>query len=510
MLPGRTLGEMNQPMVGGLPEGIVIASNRGPVAFQRGPDGELLARRGAGGLVTALTHIMVDTGGLWLASAMTPGDREVVKRHGAQPVEVPVEHGSLRLRYLTFERETFDRYYNRISNWMFWLLQHSLWNLPEHPRFDHQTRLSWEAYRSVNHRFAEALAEEIGGQGRERPVVLHDYHLMLVAPRLRTLVPDAFIYHFTHIPWCQPDMMRVLPARIGIETLEGMLATDLLGFQTARWARNFMWCCHELLQAEVDFAGGVVTYLDRAVRVRHYPISVDADALRAVTIAPETVAFKAWVDEILEGRKLVLRIDRMELSKNIVRGLRAFEELLREHPEWRGRVTHLALLYPSRRALWEYRAYEAEVLDTTDRINTELGTDDWQPIVLVNEDNYPRALAALTRYDVLLVNPIADGMNLVSKEGPAVNRNDGVLVLSRNAGAWYELGHAALTVNPYDVSEMADALHSALTMQPEDRRNRADLLREVVERNNPWKWLGHQLDDILPYLTRAPRPAESL
>src|ERR1051326_1301325 len=373
MLPGRTLGEMNQPMVGGLPEGIVIASNRGPVAFQRGPDGELLARRGAGGLVTALTHIMVDTGGLWLASAMTPGDREVVKRHGAQPVEVPVEHGSLRLRYLTFERETFDRYYNRISNWMFWLLQHSLWNLPEHPRFDHQTRLSWEAYRSVNHRFAEALAEEIGGQGRERPVVLHDYHLMLVAPRLRTLVPDAFIYHFTHIPWCQPDMMRVLPARIGIETLEGLLATALPGFQTARWARNFMWCCHELLQAEVDFAGGVVTYLDRAVRVRHYPISVDADALRAVTIAPETVAFKAWVDEILEGRKLVLRIDRMELSKNIVRGLRAFEELLREHPEWRGRVTHLALLYPSRRALWEYRAYEAEVLDTTDRINTELG-----------------------------------------------------------------------------------------------------------------------------------------
>ncbi|HYR62792.1 MAG TPA: trehalose-6-phosphate synthase [Actinomycetota bacterium] len=487
-----------------LPRGLVIASNRGPVAFQRGPDGELVPRRGAGGLVTALTHVMARTGGLWMAAAITPGDREMVRRQGNTPVEVPVDQGTIRLRYLTFERDTYDRYYNRISNWMFWFLQHSMWNLPTQPRFDHQTRISWDAYRAVNRRFAEALAEEVADAGGATPVVLNDYHLMLVAPHLRALVPDSFVFHFTHIPWCQPDLMRVLPAHIGVETLEGMLANDLLGFQTIRWARNFMWCCQELLRADVDVESGLVRYQDRETRVRHYPISVDVDSLLAATAPEQAAEHIAWLEGILEGRKLVLRIDRLELSKNVVRGLRAFEELLREHPEWQGNATHVALLYPSRRALSEYRAYEAEVLDTSDRINAELGTDDWQPIVIVNEDNYPRALASLTRYDVLLVNPIADGMNLVSKEGPAVNRNDGVLVLSRNAGSWYELGHAALTVNPYDVSEMADAIHTALTMDPEERRVRAELLAEVVERNNPWKWLSHQLEDISPYLRRTP------
>src|SRR3989440_912195 len=485
-------------LVDGLPRGLVIASNRGPVAFQRGPAGELTPRRGAGGLVTALTHVMAGTGGLWMAAAITPGDREMVRRNGDSPFDVPVDQGVIKLRYLLFERETYDRYYNRVSNWMFWFLQHSLWNLPQHPRFDHQTRISWESYREVNHRFAEALAEEVGAAGGATPVVLHDYHLMLVAPRLRSLVPDAFVYHFTHIPWAQPDLMSVLPARMCVETMEGMLANDLLGFQTTRWARNFMWCCREILRADVDLEGGMVRYGGRETKVRHYPISVDVDALRSIAGSDEAAGYLAWLDDVLDGRKLVLRIDRMELSKNVVRGLRAFEELLKDHPEWRGRVTHVALLYPSRRALWEYRAYEAEVLDTCDRINSELGTDDWQPIVIINEDNYPRAIAALTRYDVLLVNPIADAMNLVSKEGPAVNRNDGVLVLSRNAGSWYELGHAAVTVNPYDVTEMADAVHTALTMDLGERRGRAELLRQVVEHNNPWKWLGHHLADIPP------------
>lgn len=472
-----------------LPRGLVIASNRGPVSFQRTEEG-IVARRGAGGLVTALTHVMGAAGGLWTAAAITPGDREVALASGG-PIELALDGASLSVHYLPFEHTVYDRYYNHISNGVFWFVQHGMWNLPLEPEFDRTTAAAWDAYRLVNRRFAEALAGRAGP-----PVVLHDYHLMLTAPHLRRLVPDVFIYHFTHIPWAQPDYFRVLPAEFASETLEGMLSADLLGFQTARWARNFLWCCHELVGADVDFATGTVRHRDRTTRVHHYPISVDVEPLRQLVESDEAAGHVAWLERILEGRKLVLRIDRLELSKNVVRGLRAFELLVTEHPEWRERVTHVALLYPSRESMAAYRAYEAEVTDAAERINAKLGTDGWQPVVVYNEDDYPRALAALTRYDVLLVNPIADGMNLVSKEGPAVNRNDGVLVLSRNAGSWYELGAAALSVNPYDVAETADALFRALTMDAAERQGRAGLLRTIVEANNSWKWLGHQLDDI--------------
>ncbi len=475
---------------------LVIASNRGPVTFEKGPSGELVAQRGAGGLVTALTHVMVSTGGLWVAAAMTPGDREMVRSLEGRRIELEADGAMLAVRYLVFKREVFDRYYNRIANWVFWFMNHSMWNLPLHPSFDFHTRDAWDCYRKVNQGFAQALAEEVRTLAPESPVMLHDYHLMLVAGYLRKIIPDALIYHFTHSPWPSPDQLRVLPGTMTSEVLEGMLANDLLGFQTVRWARNFLWSCQELLGAEVDMKAGRVRLAERETLVHHYPISVDCETLRTVATSEEAGRHLEWLDGILIGRKLVLRVDRLELSKNIVRGLKAFEDFLKTHPEWQGKVTHLALLYPSRRALREYRAYEAEIFDKIDGINSELGTDDWQPVVMVNENNYCRALACLTRYDVLVVNPIADGMNLVSKEGPAVNENDGVLILSRNAGSFYELGHAAISINPYDVTEMAEAIHTALTMDAETRRRRARVAREVVERNTHAKWVRHQLEDL--------------
>jgi len=475
---------------------LVIAANRGPIVFEKDDSGELKPRRGAGGLVTALTQVMGQASGLWVASAMSAGDKEMIQQQQDQHLEITEGDVTLRLRYLTFERETFDRYYNRISNSILWFLQHSMWNLPFNPRFGKDVREAWMCYQSVNERFAQALAEEISGSEATAPVMLHDYHLMLVAGYLRKLIPDAFTYHFTHSPWCQPDMMRVLPGRMAEEILEGMLANDLLGFQAYRWSENFMWCCKEILGASVDFEKSAVRHNDQETVIRHYPISIDCDSVRKLATSPEARPHISWLERTVGDRKLILRIDRLELSKNIVRGFRAYEDMLRSHPEWRGRVVHVALLYPSRRALSEYRAYEAEVFDVHDRINEELGTDTWQPIVIVNEDNYTRALACSTRYDVLMVNPIADGMNLVAKEGPAVNETDGVLVLSRNAGAWYELGHGALGVNPYDIGEMSDALYEGLTMEPAQRKELAQILRSVVDRNTPSKWVWYQLHDI--------------
>jgi trehalose 6-phosphate synthase len=485
-------------------KGLVIASNRGPVAFHRRPDGTVVPRRGAGGLVTALSHVMAGAGGCWLASAITGVDREMART--GRRVDVASEGapgGTISVRYLAFDPKTYDLYYNRVSNWMIWFLQHGMWHLPLEPNFDQETVEAWQAYRAVNQAFAETLAEETGAVAGQVPVVLHDYHLMVAAPHLRRLVPEAFVYHFSHIPWAQPDAMRVLPAGIAVETLEGMLAANLLGFQTTRWARNFLWCCHELLGADVDFGDGIVHYRHGLTRVRYYPISVDVGPLRRLAASDEARGHADWLRGLLDGRKLVLRIDRLELSKNVVRGLKAFELLLTDHPHWRERVVHVALLYPSRRGIPEYAAYEAEVTRQAERINAELGTPGWQPVMVFNKDDYPRAVAALTLYDVLLVNPIADGMNLVSKEGPAVNTTDGALVLSRNAGSWYELGAAALSINPYDVAETAAALDRALAMEPAERSERAALLRQIVEANSSWKWLGRQLEDIAPHLERA-------
>lgn len=472
---------------------VLMASNRGPVTFESHGPGDLVARRGAGGLVTALTHVAREVSATWVASAITQGDRRAVRN--SRHLEARVGRDPIRLRYLAFDPITFERYYNHISNSILWFLHHGMWDLRHRPGFDSETRSAWQCYRDVNRGFAQAIAEELDRAG-PGPVMLHDYHLALVASRLRHLVPDALCSHFTHIPWAPPDAMRILPDSMVEEIFEGMLANDLLGFQTARWAHNFMWCCEELLGAAVDVETGSVLHDGHHTSVRSYPISVDAGHVRELAASGEAARHAAWIEHLLRGRKLILRVDRMELSKNIIRGLLAYEAFLRAHPEWRGRVVHVALLYPSRQALPEYRAYEAAVLELHERINAEYGSDEWRPIVLMNEDNYVRALACLERYDVLVVNPLADGMNLVAKEGAALNRRDGVLVLSRNAGSWDELGHAALGVNPHDVTGTAQALHAALTITPEDRHARARRLREAVEGNPPDRWLWKQLGDL--------------
>jgi len=475
---------------------LVIASNRGPIRFVEDENGKLVPARGAGGLVTALSEVMKHASGLWLAAALTAGDRKMVLKHDGGHIEAGLDDQDLLIRYLTFDRQTFDRYYNRIANSIFWFLNHNMWNLPIHPRFNDRTAGDWECYRTVNRIFAEALAQEISGTEATSPVMLHDYHLTLVGSYLRELDPKAFIYHFTHTPWAQPDMMRVLPGRMAEEILEGMLANDLLGFQVKRWSDNFMWCCEQLLDAKVDLERGIVTHKGVETVVRDYPISIDVPAVRRLAYSDAAEPHLRWLERTLEGRKLILRIDRLELSKNVVRGFWAYEKMLRDHPEMQANVAHVALLYPSRRALPAYRQYEATVFEEHDRINEELGTDDWQPIILLNEDNYVRALACSRRYDVLMVNPIQDGMNLVAKEGPVVNEVDGVVVLSRNAGAWYELEFGVLGVNPYDVHEMSEALYAGLMMDAEEKQNRALFNKEVIERNTPSKWVWRQLRDI--------------
>jgi trehalose 6-phosphate synthase len=469
---------------------VLIASNRGPISFVKGDDGRIVPRRGQGGLVTALTGAVQGTGGLWIASAMSEEDRSKAGRR----FHVEVGSTSYSARYLAFDPAMYASFYDGISNRVLWFVHHLLWDLPRAPVFRGLAR-DWDRYRSVNEAFSVALAEEGRGSAAARYLV-QDYHLTLVPAMLRRTRPNARIAHFSHIPFAGPDYFAILPAWTREEILAGMLGADVLGFQAPAWAANFLMCCRNLPGAKVDQRRSVVRWEGRDVRVRVYPISIDPEGLRAEASSAAVTRARKELLRIAGGGRLLVRVDRAELSKNILRGLLAFEALLESQPARRSEVTFVAHLSPSRQRLPEYRAYTGECVGASDRINRRFGRAGWTPIRMVMKDDYARALAAYQLYDVLLVNPVLDGMNLVAKEGPVLNERDGVLILSETAGAFTELGGHAVPVNPFDVEGTARAIGLALDMDQVERRRRLRGLRAAVERNPIERWVQAQLEDL--------------
>jgi len=337
---------------------------------------------------------------------------------------------------------------------------------------------------------------------------VQDYHLTLVPRMLADRRPDVAIGYFCHTPWAPPDYFAILPDEVGREVLDGVLGADHAGFHTHRWADAFLDCCQSLLGAEVNKAAGIVRYRDHTTTVGVHPLGVDAAELRERAAAADVQAHVTALTAAAGGRKLIVRIDRTELSKNIVRGLSAYRELLVTYPRWRGQVIHVALAYPSRHDLPEYREYTASVQRLARQITDEFGTEDWDPLILQVNDDYPRSLAAYRLADVLLVNPIRDGMNLVAKEGPLLSERGCALVLSREAGAVAQLGENALVVNPFDVTQTATALHEALTMPDAERLRRAALLADAAPAEPPQEWFADQLS-ALDAATRERGPASA-
>jgi trehalose 6-phosphate synthase len=471
---------------------LVIVSNRGPIRFLRAPDDSVIAKRGGGGLVTALSALTAQRPLTWVASALSEEDAEAA-------VDEPFVDGNLRLQLVAHDREEYERYYNVFANPTLWFIHHYLWGLSYAPSVDRNIRLAWDAgYLPVNERFAESVADELGrlGDGAAPIVMVHDYQLFCVPAGVRRRCPDAVVQHFTHIPWPMPDYWRVLPDDIRTHIHESLLACDIVGLHTRRYVRAFLHCVEEFTDGEVDFERSTVAFQGREVCVRHYPISVDPAEFRRLAATEEVAAEEASVQEA-RPEKLILRVDRTDPSKNVVRGFRAYDLFLNQHPEWRGRVTMLALLDPSRPDIPEYAEYVGAIQRAAREVNDRwYMTGMWTPIDIRISDNFPQAVAAYKHYDVLLVNAIFDGMNLVAKEAPLVNERDGVLILSENAGAHAELAEWALCVNPFDIQEQADAIYRALTMHGEEKRARMDGIRGHVEEHDIARWIDAQLDDL--------------
>jgi trehalose 6-phosphate synthase len=467
---------------------ILVASNRGPVSFTVSEDGSLCMRRGGGGLVSGLSEVAKELDMLWVCAALSDGDRGAVRlAPGGRIDQAGYDTGALRM--LDIPPATFHRAYNAVANSTLWFVHHLLYDTANTPHFDARFRREWESYQHYNAAFAVALAEE-AAHGAQ--VLVQDYHLSLTPAMLRVDRPDLRIAHFSHTPWAPPEYFALLPDDVAVELLEGVLGADHAGFLTTRWAGAFMDCCEAVLGAEVDRTGHTVSHAGRTTRIGVHPLGVDGEALWARASEPDVESHMTALRDQVGDRKLIVRIDRTELSKNIVRGLAAYREFLAAHPEWHGRVVHLAFAYPSRHDLPEYREYTAAVQRCAKEIEDEYATEDWDPLILNVNDDYPRSLAAYRLADVLLVNPIRDGMNLVAKEGPILSPA-GALVLSREAGAAVELGPDALTINPYDVSATAEALHRGLEMPEEERRRRGARLAAAAAALPPHLWFAEQL-----------------
>ncbi|MFL5913237.1 MAG: trehalose-6-phosphate synthase [Gaiellaceae bacterium] len=447
----------------------MVVSNRGPVSYGRDACGERTVSRGGGGLATALRGLVEQHDVTWIANAMTDEDRVVAGED---------QRGTVLLAQDPAE---YARFYNVIANPTLWFVQHRLWNLAFTPDFDHD---AWTDYASVNAKMARATITELDSDS-SAAVFFHDYHLYLAPAVVRRERPDALMSHFVHIPWPESDAWTVLPPSVRRDVFAGLLANDIVGFHTERWRRNFLRGCGDVLGATVD--GDVVEYEARRTLVTAHPIGIDVAEFGALATDAGVLERER---ELVASRpeQLVLRVDRTDPSKNVVRGLRAFGLMLERHPELRGRVRMLALVDPSRQDIPEYVDYvaaiEREARSLGDAVDLRVG------------DDFARSVAAYKQYDALLVNAVFDGLNLVSKEGPYVNERDGVLVLSENAGAHEELGEWALSVNPFDVSAQADALHEALTMNAAERRRRAEAIRAHVREHDVAAWGEAQLADL--------------
>jgi len=490
---------------------VVILSNRGPFSFKIKKDGSFTTERGSGGLVTALGALAERHEVLWGAFAMSQEDRKWARLHSQQPHDVE----GIRLRLVIPDQDRYDQHYNVIANPLLWFIQHQLWDIPRSPSINRETWRAWkEGYVALNKLFAEAIADSIEDEVEQgRPVIIfpQDYHLYLTPHFLRQRLGQRVqIQPFVHIPWPGPDAWRILPGVMRNHLLTSLLQSDRIGFQTEKDAFNFVQTCRFYLEgAHSHGSRDTIHYRGREVKARAYPISIDIETVNELAEEPQTQLLKSQLISLIGDRRLILRVDRIEPSKNILRGLEAYETLLETHPEYHNKVQMLALLVPSRMEVDEYQDYLGQIMAQAGLINAKYSEAFWEPVRIVVGQNYPRAIAAMQLYDVLLVNPIADGMNLVAKEGVLVNQRDGVLLLSEYAGAFYELGAGAITVSPFDTYGTAEAIHAALSMPAEERRHNAEILRQVVENANIKHWFYTQVDDVLYALNNQAKKAST-
>ena len=428
---------------------------------------------------------------------MGEGDRRAAAASEGLRIDSPLPGQRVSPRYVVTSRKVYHKYYNIICNPLLWFLHHNMWSSSYTPNIDSNVYDAWEnGYKLVNQAFAQSIIAEAKDSDDPSFVMVHDYHLYLVPGYIRQELPHSKIQHTVHVPWPTATAWQLLPSAIREAVCESLCSSDIVGFQCMRDVRSFLTTCEEFLkEAKVDHSQQVVRVGGREVAVRTYPLSIDAEELRRISESPRALDIERWLKPQCCEHTIV-RVDRAEPSKNVVRGFRAFGILLERHPELLGKVKFLAFLVSPQTHIRQYQRYLEEIDQQVHSINSTYSNAEWQPIQVFYENNYTQAIAGMRLYDTLLVNSVIDGMNLVAKEGPVVNTKNGVLILSDSVGAFDQLKEGALHVSPADLEGTMQAMYEAITMPPEDRERRSKTLIEAVEAEDVTHWVERQLEDL--------------
>jgi trehalose 6-phosphate synthase len=477
---------------------VIIVSNREPYIHNFDASHQPVWQVPASGMVTALEPIMRACSGVWVAHGAGSADRATVDRN--DQIRVPPDDPSYTLRRVWLTDEQEQGYYYGFSNEGLWPLCHLAYVRPAFRASD------WRAYEEVNAKFAEVVAAE---SSAEAPVILiQDFHFALLPLLIRKKIPGATIALFWHIPWPNAETFGVCPWKR--EVLTHMLSADILGFHTRYHCQNFLDTVDRFLECQIDREHMTVTLRGRVCRVASYPISIEWPP-RWLAQLPDVATCRAAVREryqIAADVVIGLGVERWDFTKGIIERFHALETLLDNDPRHRGRISLLQVAAPSRGQLPAYQALQQHTYEEVERINSKFAQGDWRPIVLIDEQQPPLRVYELYRAaDFCLVNSLHDGMNLVAKEFVAARDDeDGVLILSTFAGASRELAEAVL-INPFDVTETANAMEVAMHMGRDERRNRMILMRRTVKENNVYRWAGRMLMDLARIRQRQSLPS---
>jgi trehalose-6-phosphate synthase len=479
---------------------VIIVSNREPYIHNFDADHRPVMQVPASGMVTALEPVMRACSGVWVAHGAGSADRETVDRY--DQIQVPPDDPAYTLRRVWLTDAQEQGYYYGFSNEGIWPLCHLAYVRPAFRAGD------WRAYEEVNAKFAEVVAAE---SHTDSPVVLiQDFHFALLPQLIRKKIPKATIALFWHIPWPNAETFGVCPWKR--EMLLHMLSADILGFHTRYHCQNFLDAVDRFVECQIDHEHFTVTLQGHVCRVAPYPISIEWPP-RWLALLPDVAACRAAIrqrhrigPEVCIG----LGVERWDFTKGIIERFHALEVLLDKNPRHRGRICLLQVAAPSRGQLPAYQALQQHTYSEVERINNKFAEGDWHPIVLIDEHQEPVRVFELYRAaDFCLVNSLHDGMNLVAKEFVAARDDeDGVLILSTFAGASRELPEAVL-INPFDVTETAEAMETAMRMGRDERRNRMSLMRRTVKENNVYRWAGRMLMDAARIRQRQSLPSVS-